>query len=160
MTYVKWLVIHTLIPQSIYYCYMSGIHRLFLSILIISIFSLLYRYNANHCTSSTHTLILSQLHQSYYYYTIVLHHITVLLHSYTIVPTYVKWLVIHTLIPQSIVSHFYISQSCHCYTARCTKIISRKNNSAKVVSKPENSLQEKLKSFIYWAKFEIQLIVK
>lgn len=35
-----------------------------------------------------------------------------------------------------------------------------KTRSTKVVPKPEKGLQEKQKSFICWAKFEIQLIVK
>ena len=78
------------------------------SVPITSILSPPHCYIADRCTSSIHTLTLSQLHQSCHRRTVALHCIAIPLYCYTILPTYIEWLVIHTLIPQSIASHFYI----------------------------------------------------
>lgn len=55
---------------------------------------------------------------------------------------------------------FQLQQFCYYRTAHCTKIMLQKNSFAKVVRKPKKVLQEKQKSFMYWAKFETQLIIE
>lgn len=149
------LLLHCCIAALIYVRYLPTHFMLITSILLLP-----HRYIAHRYTSSIHILTLFQLHQSCHCRTITLYYIAVLLYCYIISPTYIKWLVIYTLILQSIASHFYIPQFCHHYIACYIKIMPWKNSSIKVIPKPKKSLHEKQKFSIYWAKFEIQLIVK